>query len=177
MRSGNVTGSVAATSNMNDTGVLISPGLSSELSVSAGGVLTVKTSVCVSEPPPFTADMSMLYTPLVVGVPYSTPVFGSKSRPGGSVEIPKITGLFVAVIAYEKSCPTTPSAVSGLSITGGRGDAKNSMTEMLSSVPEPNARISKMYKSGTSGVNCTTSPVLLDNSAVDPAGRRTMRQR
>jgi len=60
--------------------------------------------------------------PAAVGVPEITPVAESAVKPGGKVTpVPKLVGLFVAVMMYVKGIPTVPLAVKGLVTTGTPG--------------------------------------------------------
>ena len=81
--------------------------------------MTVRLSVAVPVPPLLVALRATLNAPADAGVPEITPVPASTASPAGSPLAPKLVGLFVAVIVYEKAAPTVPLAPRELVMTGG----------------------------------------------------------
>lgn len=67
--------------------------------------MIVKLSVAVPVPPLLVALKTTLNVPRAVGIPEINPVVVLTERPAGNPPAPKLVGLFVAVIVYEKAVP------------------------------------------------------------------------
>jgi hypothetical protein len=72
--------------------------LATAVGVVCGGGLIVTASVWLPVPLAFVAVMLPLNVPAVVGVPENVPVAAVKLTPGIETVVPKLVGLFVAVI-------------------------------------------------------------------------------
>jgi hypothetical protein len=87
--------------------------------VITGTATIVRVSVAVAVPEVLVAlNVTVDVLPGPVGVPEITPVAVFTVKPAGNPVAPKLTGVLVAVIWYEKAVPTVPPAVLGLVITG-----------------------------------------------------------
>lgn len=82
--------------------------------------LIVRTSVSVSVPAVFVAEMVTLTGPptATTGVPEITPVVVLILRPVGSPVALKLAGRLFAVMVYVNAAPDVPLAVSALVMTG-----------------------------------------------------------